>query len=77
MLTGPPWTLPARLRVRLGGVVAQDPGPAIIPDDLGPIEVVPLSHDHADNLDGAGREFLPGAGTGLTAVLAAVKTTAA
>ncbi len=34
-------------------------GPAIAPEDLGPIDAVLLSHDHHDdNLDKAGREFL-------------------
>jgi L-ascorbate metabolism protein UlaG (beta-lactamase superfamily) len=35
-------------------------GPAIAPDDLPPIDVVLLSHDHhGDNLDPAGRALLP------------------
>ena len=35
-------------------------GPAIAPDDLPPIDAVLVSHDHHDdNLDGAGRSFLP------------------
>jgi L-ascorbate metabolism protein UlaG (beta-lactamase superfamily) len=34
-------------------------GPAIGPEDVGPVDVVLLSHDqHPDNLDAAGREFL-------------------
>ncbi|HKV67456.1 MAG TPA: MBL fold metallo-hydrolase [Gaiellales bacterium] len=42
-------------------------GPAIEPGDVLPIDLVLLSHDHhADNLDDAGREFLPHAGTVLT-----------
>jgi L-ascorbate metabolism protein UlaG (beta-lactamase superfamily) len=44
-------------------------GPAIDPETLLPIDVVLLSHDHhADNLDPAGREFLPNAGRVLTTV---------
>ena len=36
-------------------------GPAIEPEALLPIDVVLLSHEHhSDNLDPAGREFLPG-----------------
>ena len=39
-------------------------GPAIAASDLGPIDAVLLSHDHHDdNLDAAGRAFLPSAGT--------------
>jgi len=42
-------------------------GPAVAPDDVGDIDVVLVSHDHhADNLDPAGREFLPRAGRVLT-----------
>ncbi len=42
-------------------------GPAISADDVGPVDAVLLSHDHhADNLDPAGRAFLPEAGTVIT-----------
>lgn len=51
-----------------GGLV-KTTGPAIEPDALGPIDVVLLSHEHhSDNLDPAGREFLPAAGRVLTTV---------
>ncbi|MGY1945463.1 MBL fold metallo-hydrolase [Nocardia asiatica] len=34
-------------------------GPAVSPQEVGPVDVVLLSHDeHADNLDNSGREFL-------------------
>lgn len=37
-------------------------GPAVPAEDLGPLDLVLLSHDHhADNLDDAGRALLPGA----------------
>jgi L-ascorbate metabolism protein UlaG (beta-lactamase superfamily) len=49
-----------------GGLV-KTTGPAIDPQALPPIEVVLLSHEHhSDNLDPAGREFLPGAGRVIT-----------
>lgn len=42
-------------------------GPALAADALLPVDVVLLSHDHhSDNLDPAGREFLPRAGRVLT-----------
>jgi L-ascorbate metabolism protein UlaG (beta-lactamase superfamily) len=51
-----------------GGLV-KTTGPAIDPEALPPIDVVLLSHEHhSDNLDPAGREFLPRAGRVLTTV---------
>lgn len=51
-----------------GGLV-KTTGPAIEPDALADIDVVLLSHEHhSDNLDPAGREFLPRAGRVLTTV---------
>ncbi len=48
-------------------VLRKRSGPAIAADDLPPIDLVLLSHDHhADNLDPAGRAFLPRAGRVLT-----------
>jgi L-ascorbate metabolism protein UlaG (beta-lactamase superfamily) len=42
-------------------------GPAVAPDELGAVDTVLLSHDHhEDNLDAAGRAFLPRAGTIVT-----------
>jgi L-ascorbate metabolism protein UlaG (beta-lactamase superfamily) len=49
-----------------GGLV-KTTGPALDISDIGPIDVVLLSHEHhSDNLDPAGREFLPRAGRVLT-----------
>ena len=46
--------------------------PALAPGAIEPVDVVLLSHDHhADNLDPAGREFLPGAGRVLSTVAGA------
>jgi L-ascorbate metabolism protein UlaG (beta-lactamase superfamily) len=46
--------------------------PALSPSRVEPVDVVLLSHDHhADNLDPAGREFLPRAGRVLTTVAGA------
>ena len=51
-----------------GGLV-KTTGPAIEPEALLPIDVVLVSHEHhSDNLDPAGREFLPSAGRVLTTV---------
>ncbi len=42
-------------------------GPALTPDDLGPIDAVVLSHDHhGDNLDDAGRALLANTPTVIT-----------
>ncbi len=42
-------------------------GPALLPEAIGAIDAVLLSHDqHIDNLDNAGRAFLPRAGRVLT-----------
>jgi L-ascorbate metabolism protein UlaG (beta-lactamase superfamily) len=42
-------------------------GPALAPEDVGPVDVVLLSHEqHADNLDDRGRAYLPSAGTVVT-----------
>jgi L-ascorbate metabolism protein UlaG (beta-lactamase superfamily) len=42
-------------------------GPALQPDEVGPVDVVVISHDHhADNLDDRGRAMLPDAGTVIT-----------
>jgi L-ascorbate metabolism protein UlaG (beta-lactamase superfamily) len=51
-----------------GGLV-KTTGPAVSVEQIGPIDVVLLSHDHhADNLDPAGRESLPAAGRVFTTI---------
>jgi L-ascorbate metabolism protein UlaG (beta-lactamase superfamily) len=60
-----------------GGLV-KTTGPAIDPDELLPIDAVLVSHEHhSDNLDPAGREFLPRAGRVLTTVQGAERLGAA
>ncbi|HTJ58786.1 MAG TPA: MBL fold metallo-hydrolase [Devosiaceae bacterium] len=51
-----------------GGVtLRKTTGPALRPDEIGPLDAVLLSHDqHADNLDRSGRELLPSAKATLT-----------
>lgn len=60
----PPGDYPGRL--------VKTTAPALEPAAIEPIDVVLLSHEHhSDNLDPAGREFLPHAGRVLTTVQAA------
>lgn len=70
LLTDPTFD-PAGGRYRFGwgtGSV-KTKGPAMPAAELGPIDAVLLSHDHHDdNLDAAGRAFLPEAGTVVTTV---------
>jgi L-ascorbate metabolism protein UlaG (beta-lactamase superfamily) len=56
----------------VGHQLGEDERPAVAVDDLGPIDVVLVSHDnHGDNLDNAGRALLPAAGVVVTTTLAA------
>jgi L-ascorbate metabolism protein UlaG (beta-lactamase superfamily) len=58
LLTDPTFDAPGRYEAR-GIVLEKIRGPAIGPDDIGPVDAVLLSHDqHFDNLDRAGRRFL-------------------
>ena len=62
-LTDPTFSPPGEYA---GGLV-KTAGPALSPDQLEPLDVVLLSHDHhSDNLDPAGRESLARAGQVLT-----------
>jgi L-ascorbate metabolism protein UlaG (beta-lactamase superfamily) len=70
LLTDPTFDQPGR-RYRFGWGTSSHKltGPAIAAADLGPIDVVLLTHDHhADNLDDAGRALLPTAGVVVTTV---------
>jgi L-ascorbate metabolism protein UlaG (beta-lactamase superfamily) len=50
-------------------VLEKTVGPAVAPSELGPIDVVLLTHDqHADNLDDTGRTLLPSVGRVITTV---------
>jgi L-ascorbate metabolism protein UlaG (beta-lactamase superfamily) len=54
-----------------GGLIKTS-GPALGPEQVEPIDVVLLSHEHhSDNLDPGGREFLPRAGRVLTTLAGA------
>lgn len=58
----------------LGTTSTKLTGPAVAVDDLGPIDVVLVSHDHhGDNLDDAGREVLQSAGVVVTNPSAAAR----
>lgn len=67
LLTDPTFD-PAGTRYAQGPVrFTKTAGPALLPEQLGPVDVVLLSHDeHLDNLDAAGRALLPQAGLVLT-----------
>ena len=70
-------TRPAGPTVRLGHVVDEVAGPGVAAADLGPIDVVLLTHDHhADNLDDAGRALLPARPTVVTTTVAGAHASA-
>jgi len=72
LLTDPTFD-PAGARYVQGPIeMAKTAGPALGPDGLGRVDAVLLTHDqHRDNLDDAGRAFLPRAGRVLTTASAA------
>ncbi|TDD12388.1 MBL fold metallo-hydrolase, partial [Kribbella turkmenica] len=60
ILTDPAFDEPQEYVLPSGGVMSKLIGPAVPVADLGPVDVVLLSHDeHKDNLDDAGRALLP------------------
>jgi L-ascorbate metabolism protein UlaG (beta-lactamase superfamily) len=73
LLTDPTFDPPGRRYFFGWGTMSRKlAGPAIPAADLPPIDAVLLSHDHhGDNLDPAGRAFLPSAGTVITTVAGA------
>lgn len=70
VLTDPTFDPPGRTYgFALGTTSTKCAGPAITPEEVEPVDVVLLSHDHhADNLDDRGRELLAGASTVVTTV---------
>ncbi|QAY64716.1 MBL fold metallo-hydrolase [Xylanimonas allomyrinae] len=70
ILTDPTFDPPGRTyEFGLGTRSTKTTGPAVAPDEVGPVDLILLSHDHhADNLDDHGRSLLPSAGTVLTTV---------
>ncbi|GAB2475008.1 MBL fold metallo-hydrolase [Xylanimonas ulmi] len=79
ILTDPTFDPPGRAYgFGLGASSTKTAGPALTPEQIGPIDVVLLSHDqHADNLDDRGRALLPSAGTVVTTVPGARRLRAA
>jgi L-ascorbate metabolism protein UlaG (beta-lactamase superfamily) len=68
LLTDPTFDAPGkRYNFGWGTFSRKLEGPAIAPGELGAVDAVLLSHDHHDdNLDPAGREYLPQAGKVIT-----------
>jgi L-ascorbate metabolism protein UlaG (beta-lactamase superfamily) len=68
ILTDPTFDAPGRTyKFGWGTSSHKTTGPAIPASEIGPIDAVLLTHEHhADNLDDAGRNLLPGAGVVLT-----------
>ncbi|WP_328439979.1 MBL fold metallo-hydrolase [Streptomyces sp. NBC_00457] len=68
LLTDPTFDPPGRTYAFGWGTSSRKlTGPAVLPDDVGPVDAILLTHDHhADNLDDAGRAMLAGAGTVVT-----------
>jgi L-ascorbate metabolism protein UlaG (beta-lactamase superfamily) len=75
ILTDPTFDPPGEFpRPRSPVVLRKLTGPAVAADDLPPIDLVLVSHDHhSDNLDSAGRAFLPNARIVLTTTAGAAR----
>ena len=73
-LTDPAFDEPQEYVLPTGRVMTKLIGPAVPVADLGPVDVVLLSHDeHKDNLDDAGRDLLPSVPTVLSTPGAATR----
>jgi L-ascorbate metabolism protein UlaG (beta-lactamase superfamily) len=71
-LTDPTFDPPGTYERAPRPTLTKTAGPAVGPEEVGAIDAVLLSHDHHDdNLDGAGRDFLPRAARVLTTVAGA------
>jgi L-ascorbate metabolism protein UlaG (beta-lactamase superfamily) len=67
LLVDPTFSPPGRYESGPGRILTKLAGPALSADEVGPVDVVLLSHDqHVDNLDPAGRAVLGRAGLVLT-----------
>ena len=75
LLTDPTFDSPGRsYRFGWGSGSRKLTGPALAAEDIGPIDLVLLTHDHhGDNLDSAGRTLLPRAGAVITTVSGALR----
>lgn len=75
LLTDPTFDAPGRAyKFGWGTASRKLAGPAIAAADLGPIDAVLLTHEHHDdNLDAAGRAFLPSAGAVFTTASGAAR----
>lgn len=75
ILTDPTFDPPGRTyKFGWGTSSRKTTGPAVDASDIGPVDVVLLTHEHhADNLDDTGRTLLPTAGTVLTTVSGALR----
>ncbi|HEY5875612.1 MAG TPA: MBL fold metallo-hydrolase [Ilumatobacteraceae bacterium] len=75
ILTDPTFDAPGRTyKFGWGTSSRKTTGPAIPATEIGPIDVVLLTHEHhADNLDDTGRSLLPGADVVLTTVSGAAR----
>jgi len=59
LITDPTFDAPGSYEPRPGVSLTKTDGPALTPEEIGPVDAVLLSHDHhMDNLDVAGREYL-------------------
>ncbi|MFE7416733.1 MBL fold metallo-hydrolase [Rhodococcus sp. NPDC057529] len=58
IITDPTFDPPQVYHHPIAGDVVKTTGPAFTPEELGTIDIALASHEHIDNLDMAGREFL-------------------